>query len=43
MVASGEPWQLITTFDEWGEGTSIEPASEWGMAYLDALAANPVP
>ena len=38
MVASGEPWQLVTTFNEWGEGTSVEPASEWGMNYLDVLA-----
>ena len=43
MKASGEPWQLVTTFNEWGEGTSIEPASEWGTAYLDALAGTPVP
>ncbi len=38
MVASGEPWQLITTFNEWGEGTAIEPATEWGEVYLDILA-----
>jgi hypothetical protein len=42
MVASGEPWQLITTFNEWGEGTAVEPAREWASssgygAYLDAL------
>jgi hypothetical protein len=42
MVASGAPWQLVTTFDEWGEGTSVEPAQEWASAsghgaYLDAL------
>ena len=29
MVASGEPWQLITTFNEWGEGTAVEPADQW--------------
>ncbi|TMM04351.1 MAG: hypothetical protein E6G10_05380 [Actinobacteria bacterium] len=45
MVASGAPWQLVTTFDEWGEGTSVEPASEWQTpsgygAYLDALHDN---
>jgi hypothetical protein len=45
MVASGDPWQLVTTFDEWGEGTSVEPASEWQSssgygAYLDALHDN---
>jgi len=42
MVASGEQWQLITTFNEWGEGTSVEPATEWSSAsglgtYLDTL------
>ena len=41
MIASNEPWQLVTTFNEWGEGTSVEPAVEWqtssGGTYLDAL------
>jgi hypothetical protein len=42
MVASGAPWQLVTTFDEWGEGTAVEPAQEWSSTsgygdYLDAL------
>jgi hypothetical protein len=37
MIASQEPWQLITTFNEWGEGTSVEPATEWGQDYLTAL------
>jgi hypothetical protein len=42
MVASREPWQLITTFNEWGEGTAVESATEWSTssgfgAYLDAL------
>jgi hypothetical protein len=45
MVASHEPWQLITTFNEWGEGTAVESASEWSSAsgygaYLDALHNN---
>jgi hypothetical protein len=50
MVASRAPWQLVTTFDEWGEGTSVEPAQQWSStsgygAYLDALhddGAGPV-
>jgi hypothetical protein len=29
MRASGAPWQLVTTFNEWGEGTAVEPASQW--------------
>ncbi len=42
MVASKARFQLITTFNEWGEGTSVESATEWaspsGMgAYIDAL------
>jgi hypothetical protein len=42
MVASRAPWQLITTFDEWAEGTSVEPATQWASTsgygdYLDAL------
>ncbi len=45
MVASGEPWQLVTTFNEWGEGTSVESAVEWASAsgfgqYLDVLHNN---
>jgi hypothetical protein len=42
MVASNLPWQLITTFNEWGEGTAVEAASEWASSsgygqYVDAL------
>lgn len=45
MVASGAPFQLITTFNEWGEGTAVESAQEWATpsgygAYLDALHRN---
>lgn len=29
MVESGEPWQLVVSFNEWGEGTAIESASGW--------------
>jgi hypothetical protein len=44
MAASGEPWQLVTTFNEWTEGTAIESAQEWASpsgygTYLDALHA----
>lgn len=37
--ASGAPWQLVTTFNEWGEGTAVEPAAEWqsGSGYGGAL------
>ena len=43
MVESGDPWQLITTFNEAGEGTMIEASSKhWGSDtkfgfYLDCL------
>lgn len=42
MVKSAEPWQLITTFNEWGEGTAVEGSEDWKSAsgfglYLDAL------
>mmetsp|Transcript_6378 Transcript_6378/g.9391 ORF Transcript_6378/g.9391 Transcript_6378/m.9391 type:complete len:565 (+) Transcript_6378:36-1730(+) len=42
MVDSNEPWQLIVSFNEWGEGTAIESAAEWQSHtdhgyYIDAL------
>jgi hypothetical protein len=45
MLASGAEWQLVTTFNEWGEGTSVEPALEWSSpsgygVYLDVLHNN---
>jgi hypothetical protein len=43
MVASNEPWQLVISFNEWGENTATESADEWASAsghgqYLDVLA-----
>jgi len=42
MIASKAKFQIITTFNEWGEGTAVESASEWASPsgygqYLDAL------
>ena len=42
MAASGDPFQLVVSFNEWGEGTAVESASQWATpsgqgAYLDAL------
>ncbi len=42
MVASNAHWQLVLTFNEWPEGTSVESAHEWASpsgygAYLDVL------
>jgi hypothetical protein len=45
-AASGAPLPLVTTFNEWGEGSAVESAQEWAGAsgygaYLDALHDNP--
>jgi hypothetical protein len=37
MAAAPVQWKLVTTFNEWGEGTAVEPAAEWGNTYLDIL------
>ncbi len=47
MVASRAPFQLVTTFNEWGEGTAVESGTAWATssgygAYLDALHTNGV-
>ena len=45
MVASEEPWQLITSYNEWGEGTATERCHDWSSnsgygVYLDALHSD---
>jgi hypothetical protein len=42
MVASNAPWQLVISFNEWPEGTSVESGGDWASPsgfgdYLDAL------
>lgn len=42
MAASRKRWQLVTTWNEWGEGTAVESAREWATpdgegAYVDIL------
>jgi Glycosyl hydrolase family 99 len=42
QVTSGARWQLTTSFNEWGEGTAVEPSQEWQTqsghgTYLDAM------
>lgn len=42
QVASGARWQLLTSFNEWGEGTAVEPSQQWESpsgygTYLDAM------
>jgi hypothetical protein len=44
MIRSRARWQLVTTFNEWGEGTAVESSRAWATpsskgAYLDALHA----
>jgi hypothetical protein len=44
QVASGARWQLVTSFNEWGEGTAVEPSRQWQSrsgygTYLDAMRA----
>ena len=44
MIASKAPWQLVTTFNEWSAGSSVESATEWRSRsgqgiYLDILHA----
>ncbi|MEP7104923.1 MAG: metallophosphoesterase [Chloroflexota bacterium] len=41
MVSSHDPWQLVTTFNEWGEGTAVEGSRSWpgGGSYGDYLQA----
>jgi hypothetical protein len=46
MVNSREPWQLIVSFNEAGEGTMIEASSSWSSNtqygyYLDCLHQFP--
>jgi hypothetical protein len=48
MVASKADFQLISTYNEWGEGTAIEAAREWSSSstfgsYLDALHYDGLP
>jgi hypothetical protein len=42
MAESTATWHLVTSFNEWGEGTAIESAEQWRSAsgygtYVDAL------
>ena len=42
MKASKAKWQLVVSFNEWGEGSAIEPSPDWQSSsgygtYLDLL------
>ena len=42
MIGSNAPWQLITTFSEWGEGTSVEDATDWdSLVWLRCVPGRP--
>ena len=50
VATSGDPFQLVVTYNEWGEGTAVESSTDWPSssghgAYLDILhqvfAAHP--
>jgi hypothetical protein len=46
MARSRVRWELVSTFNEWTEGTAVESARQWRTrsgfgAYLDALHRNP--
>ena len=43
MYAAQVRWRLITTFNEWGEGTAVEASTSWGNAYMDVLASAAPP
>ncbi len=40
MARSGAFWQLITTWNEWNEGTSVEPSMEYGNRYIRILCRH---
>jgi hypothetical protein len=37
MVAANPEWELVTTFNEWGEGTAVEPEVSRATVELDIL------
>jgi hypothetical protein len=40
MVASGARWQLVVSWNEWGEGTQVEGSTQLEDAWLDGLVAD---
>jgi hypothetical protein len=40
MISSGARWQLVVSWNEWGEGTQVEGSSQLGDAWLEALATD---
>jgi hypothetical protein len=42
MNGTALPWHLVLTFNEWGEGTSVESAQEWATAHTSTRCTRPV-
>jgi hypothetical protein len=38
-LAADPPWILVSSWNEWHEGSEIEPSVEYGRRYLDATHA----
>ena len=34
-MTADQPFLFITTFNEWHEGTELEPSREYGDSYID--------
>jgi hypothetical protein len=43
MTASREPWQLIATFNEWGEGSGFEDTTQLSSTYRTILGGGAAP
>lgn len=39
-VTSDPDWILLTSFNEWHEGTEVEPSEEYGDLYLQSLGSR---
>jgi hypothetical protein len=40
MSVTGAFFQLVTTWNEWAEGTAVEPAVEYGSTYVEILCRS---
>jgi hypothetical protein len=40
MAATSAFWHLVTSWSEWGEGTIVEPSTQFGELYIDILCRN---
>jgi hypothetical protein len=43
MVSSNEPWQLVATWDEFGEGSQVEDTTQLGTTYRTVLGGSTAP